>query len=285
MLISILTPVYNRSHLLEKLFQSLKSQTSHDFEWVIVDDGSTDDLNNKKNNFNTELFPVKYLYKNNGGKHTALNTGVDACNGKWVLIVDSDDLLTNDAIEQVKINVESINELGDGVIFLKASPDLKVLGQPHKSPGVRMHANTLVAMKGDKAYLFKKSVFSEIKFPVHEDEKFVTESYLWNKIFDKGKSYAIGVNKVIYIAEYLPGGLTDNYLNLLKQNPKGTMDFVFSNLNLNEVKCNIIKQAAYHFIPICNTHNLIHILKKNKPVIGLKFMIILFLMKIKIKWK
>ena len=98
MLLTLLTPTYNRGKLLWRLYESISKQTYRDFEWLIVDDGSTDDtrkvveeqiLNEANNNHLT----IRYVYKNNGGKHTAVNKGVDLANGDLIFIADSDDML------------------------------------------------------------------------------------------------------------------------------------------------------------------------------------------------
>ena len=105
MMLTLLTPTYNRGNLLVRLYESILKQTYRDFEWLIVDDGSTDDtrkvlegqiLNDANNNHLT----VRYVYKNNGGKHTAVNKGVDLANGELIFVADSDDMLPENAIER-----------------------------------------------------------------------------------------------------------------------------------------------------------------------------------------
>ena len=100
-MITILTPTYNRAKLLKPLYDSLCNQTSFDFEWLIVDDGSTDDTSEIVKTFKTDKFPILYYYKKNGGKHTAMNFSHPYINGDLLFIVDSDDVLTNDAIETI----------------------------------------------------------------------------------------------------------------------------------------------------------------------------------------
>lgn len=101
-MITILTPTYNRAKLLQLCFDSLCAQTDFDFEWLIVDDGSTDNTEEVVNGFLTDKFPVQYVKKQNGGKHTALNAAHPYINGQYVLILDSDDTLTADAVERIK---------------------------------------------------------------------------------------------------------------------------------------------------------------------------------------
>ena len=101
MTITVFTPTYNRAYILPKLYESLKEQTCMNFEWLIIDDGSTDDTSEVVKTFKTDKFPILYYYKKNGGKHTAMNYSHPYINGYLLFIVDSDDVLTNDAIATI----------------------------------------------------------------------------------------------------------------------------------------------------------------------------------------
>lgn len=88
---TIFTPTYNRAYTLPALYQSLRNQTCMDFEWVIVDDGSTDNTETVCQGFKQDLFPISYFRQQNSGKHVAVNEGVKQAQGEWFFIVDSDD--------------------------------------------------------------------------------------------------------------------------------------------------------------------------------------------------
>jgi glycosyltransferase involved in cell wall biosynthesis len=104
MLITILTPTYNRSHTLPRLYNSLERQTCKDFNWLIVDDGSTDNTREIVDIFKEKTsMTIDYLLKENGGKHTAINEGVDLVKTKLIFIVDSDDYLTDDAVKTIYV--------------------------------------------------------------------------------------------------------------------------------------------------------------------------------------
>ncbi|MEI2533009.1 glycosyltransferase family 2 protein, partial [Escherichia coli] len=101
--ITVFTPTYNRSYILDNLYQSLKNQTCYDFEWLIIDDGSTDDTEILIKKWISEetLFNIKYHKKQNGGKHRAINIGVELAKGKLFFIVDSDDKVLPDSVEKI----------------------------------------------------------------------------------------------------------------------------------------------------------------------------------------
>ena len=100
--ITVFTPSYNRAYILPQLYNSLVGQTSGDFEWVVVDDGSTDNTSELLSQWEKSTsFTIKWQTQPNQGKHIAINTGVLMASGELFFIVDSDDYLTNDAIEKV----------------------------------------------------------------------------------------------------------------------------------------------------------------------------------------
>ena len=99
-MITILTPTYNREKTLKRAYESLLAQTNKDFEWIVVDDGSSDNTKSLIEGFiNESKLDIRYIYKTNGGKHTALNVGTAEAKGELLLILDSDDYLSEDAIE------------------------------------------------------------------------------------------------------------------------------------------------------------------------------------------
>ena len=94
-MITIFTPTYNRAYILPILFESLKIQTVKEFEWIIVDDGSTDNTESLIYKFKEECnFSIRYFKKENQGKHIAINFGVEKAKGNLFFIVDSDDYIS-----------------------------------------------------------------------------------------------------------------------------------------------------------------------------------------------
>lgn len=225
-LIVIITPTYNRAKLLVKLFDSLCSQTSFNFKWYIVDDGSIDDTENVVKNFRTDNFEIEYIKKENGGKHTAINFAVKRIKEPLTFIVDSDDYLVSNAIEIIENDYEQIKDNKDicGLGYLKCYSNMKMVGKPYTMDGVvesfieqRINKNTY----GDKAEVFKTEVLKEYLFPIFEGENFVSESTIWCDIALKYKMKFF--NKKIYICEYQDGGLSDGVHRRLFKNPNGAV--------------------------------------------------------------
>ena len=103
--ITILSPAYNKGETITRTFESLKRQTCFDFEWLIVNDGSTDNTQSLIETFQTDLFIIRIINKNNEGLNRTFNLGVRESKGELVLRLDPDDYLVPTAIEQVMLYV------------------------------------------------------------------------------------------------------------------------------------------------------------------------------------
>lgn len=223
--ISIITPSYNRANLLPKAYESLKQQTSKNFEWIIVDDGSKDNTNEVVKNFIEEnQLEIKFIQKENGGKHTAVNIGVKEACGELVLILDSDDWLTNDAIETV---IKDWQEYKDKEKICGLSYNKKVINKEafkaKESVVISNHIQYRYneSVLGDRAEVYRTSIMKEYIFPEIKGERFLSEAVVWNKIaYEYDTVY---IDKDIYECEYLEDGLTSNSVKLRVNNPKGAM--------------------------------------------------------------
>jgi len=215
MMITVLTPTFNRGGGLQSLWDSLQKQTVKDFEWLVVDDGSSDGTKNLITQLQEKSdFPVRYIYKNNGGKHTALNVGIQTICSELIFIVDSDDCVTDDAVESIlKIHKKyrSQNNIC-GYAFLRAFPDGKVNGKKFDVDekigsyiDVRVNGDDTDA---DKAEVFKTHCLKEFPFPEYPNEKFLGEDLVWVRMARKYEM--VHINKAIYVGNYLEDGLTNN---------------------------------------------------------------------------
>lgn len=215
MMITVLTPTFNRGGRLQSLWDSLQKQTVKDFEWLVVDDGSTDGTKDLITQLQEKSdFPIRYIYKNNGGKHTALNVGIQTICSELIFIVDSDDCVTDDAVESIlKIHKKyrSQNNIC-GYAFLRAFPDGKVNGKKFDVDekigsyiDVRVNGDDTGA---DKAEVFKTHCLKEFPFPEYPNEKFLGEDLVWVRMARKYEM--VHINKAIYVGNYLEDGLTNN---------------------------------------------------------------------------
>lgn len=226
-LITVFTATYNRAHLLPRLFTSLTEQTASNFEWIIVDDGSTDMTPQVVQKFkDSTTFPILYYLQENQGKHIAINKGVSSANGAFFFIVDSDDRLPHNSIEIINAKLNQI--FGDdkiaGVVGLKCFFNQKVVGSTHIREDIICDIFDYrydYKVIGDRAEVFKTAILKKIPFPKFGQEKFVPESIVWNRI---GQEYnMLFFNENIYECEYLADGLSAHSIALRRQNPKGIL--------------------------------------------------------------
>ena len=192
MLLTILTPTYNRAGMLPQLYDSLKKQACKDFEWVIVDDGSTDNTQEVvKAWLLGSDFPIRYFYKENGGKHTALNYAVQKIEAELTFIVDSDDALTIDAVETILRYHRKYENRSNicGYAFLRSYPNGKINGKKFV-PDERIASYIDARInsddtQADKAEVFKTECLREFPFPEYQDEKFLGEDIVWIRMARK----------------------------------------------------------------------------------------------------
>lgn len=226
-IVSVFTPLYNRKDLLPRLYESLTKQTNYNFEWIICDDCSEDgsyelakELEQKE-----ERFPIKVdRTKRNGGKHRAINRGAATANGFMFFIVDSDDALTQNAIEKIFTWEKTIQEVKDfaGLGFLKSDLSMNPVGTTFPDPfrdcsSLEREKNGIY---GDKAEVFYTHVIKKYPFPEFEGEKFLTEAVVWDRIAYDGLKIR-WINEIIYLCEYQQDGLSANWDKNLANNPEG----------------------------------------------------------------
>ena len=256
-MITVLTPTYNRAHTLPVIYESLCAQSFQAFEWLIVDDGSQDGTEELIRNYrDAERIKIRYQKQKNAGKHGAINTGVNLAEGDWIFIVDSDDMLTNDAINVVENSIDDLDAFDVvGICFRRANFNGSVIGEilPNSDKLLLTPTAAGKLLKGDLAYIFKTAAIKKFPFPVIEGEKFVPELYIWNKVSDIGKIYFY-VNKYIYLCEYLEDGYTKNFKENLKANPRGFMIYYTSQIFretewVGRVKCVVRSfQCALYYL-------------------------------------
>lgn len=213
-MVSIFTPTYNRAYILPVLYESLKRQTCRDFEWIIVDDGSTDNTEELVASWEKDKndFPIIYRKQKNGGKHTAINYGVTLASYEWFFIVDSDDYLRDDAVEKVcEWTKEKLPQDIAAVSGTRCFKNMVTIGGQTKFNGeycdCKNNERKKYGLLGDKAEVYRTEILKKYPFPVFEGEKFLSECAVWDKIALEG--YKIRwYDYPLMVCEYLEDGLT-----------------------------------------------------------------------------
>lgn len=225
--ITIFTPTYNRRKLIDNLYHSLLAQTDKNFEWLVIDDGSTDNTDKYFSELlaKPQLFPIRYLKQKNGGKHRAVNRGVKDAKGELFFIVDSDDTLLPNAIEKINQWVAALDgsHKWAGVSGLKGFSEQKNVGQRASATFIdaKNTERRKYHLEGDKAEVYFTNILQRYPFPEIPGENFISEEIVWNAIARDGY-YLRWFNEIIYICSYLDGGLSkDNTKD--EQNPQGRL--------------------------------------------------------------
>lgn len=249
MKITVFTPTYNRGYIIGKLYRSLQEQTFREFEWLVIDDGSSDNTEELFSVWKTEPndFPIRYYKVPNGGKHRAINQATDLAHGQLFFIVDSDDYLIEDALEMIIKWEQTLTnkERFCGISGNRGRSKNEYWGTTFE--GEYIDATTLQRnehkITGDKAEVFYTDILRKYKFEEFEGEKFLTEATVWNRMAYDG--YKIRwFNKTIYINEYLEDGLTQNMKTIFANNPKGTAYYIKQQIKFYE--CNLKGKLSYY---------------------------------------
>ena len=224
--VTVFTPTYNRAYILGDLYHSLQRQTCMDFEWLIVDDGSADDTKALVASWQGEenSFPIRYVCQENGGKCRAINRGLKEANGRLFFTVDSDDYLTDDAIEKV---IRWDGELpADGHFCGYAGNMGTALGVTTNRlfPGDYLDGTALDRydrVDGERAFVFYTEIHRKYLYPEFPGEKFLTEAVTWDLMAHDGYKMRF-YNDIIRIWEYKDDGLTQAGYRVFLENPQGT---------------------------------------------------------------
>jgi glycosyltransferase involved in cell wall biosynthesis len=186
---TVFTPTYNRAHTLHRVFESLLAQTFTDFEWLIVDDGSSDHTRDLVASWQAP-FPIRYIYKENGGKHTAFNLGVQEARGELFLTFDSDDSCVPEALETFYAVWQGIEDKANfaGVTALCMDEVGEVVGDKFSADvcdATYLEDKYVHKIKGENWGFQRTDVLKEFPFPEPQGLKLVSEGYVWARISGK----------------------------------------------------------------------------------------------------
>lgn len=253
-MITVFTPIYNRAYIIDQLYQSLLRQTSSAFEWLIVDDGSTDNITELVEQWmkSTQKFKIRFYRQENGGKHRAINYGIRLAKYEAFFIVDSDDYLEDDAIETILKYWNDINTDGKfaGISGLKRHEDGEIIGEKPTFSDFADATNLergQFGLGGDKAEVYKTELMRHFPFPEYENESFITEAVVWNRIAYEGYKLR-WINKSFMICDYRPDGLTAKGQRLFPDNPKGWACYIRMQKEYEAIEeSSYLKRCYYYY--------------------------------------
>ena len=203
---TVFTATYNRADKIHRVYDSLKKQIYKDFEWIIVDDGSSDNTEEIVAKWVNEsnFFPIRYIKKENGGKHTAFNIGVKEAKGDLFLPLDSDDSCVPEALEVFNVTWEGIENKSNfsAVTALCKDENGEIVGQKYPKDifdSDSIELKYIHNVDGEKWGFQRTDILKKFPFPEPENLKLYPEGVIWNKISRKYKTRFINSALRIYI--------------------------------------------------------------------------------------
>jgi glycosyltransferase involved in cell wall biosynthesis len=222
--LTVFTPTYNRAYCLSVCYESLKRQTSRDFIWLIIDDGSTDNTEQLVAGWIAENeIQIRYHRQDNQGMHGAHNTAYRLIDTELNVCIDSDDYMPDHAVEQINTYwALHGNEQVSGIVGLDSFTDGRIIGT--KLPE-NIKSSTLFGLyskhrvTGDKKLVYRTELTREYPYPIFENEKYVGLAYKYYKLDEQYE--LLLMNEVLCCVEYLPDGSSMNMLKQYRKNPRG----------------------------------------------------------------
>jgi glycosyltransferase involved in cell wall biosynthesis len=250
--LSVITPTYNRAHTIDRVYNSLAAQSFRSFEWVVIDDGSTDNTKELISHYSQiSFFPIRYYYKPNGGKHRAVNFGFKQSHGEFILVFDSDDWCFSYAFERL---FELWHSLPDrekmnysGVSVLMAHTNGEIIGDLYPpSSNLKTYVDRYNhRIRGDKWELIRRDLYVKYSYPEIDGERYIAPSYSWLQI---GKQYkTLFSNDVLSCGDYLNDGISKNNILYRASNPKGCCKVYALQFHMSKIFLLKLKSATNYY--------------------------------------
>lgn len=222
--LTVFTPAYNRAHTIGRTYESLCRQTCKDFEWLVVDDGSSDNTRELVEGWISEgKIPIRYIYQQNQGMHGAHNTAYRNINTPLNTCIDSDDYMPDNAVEKI---LSCWNEFGSekfaGLVGLDVTEDGKVIGTsfPDSMKTTTLQGFYEAGGGGDKKLVYRTDVVKRYpEYPLFEGERYVGLAYKY-MLIDQDYEL-ITLNEPLVVVEYQLDGSSYNMYRQYWNNPRG----------------------------------------------------------------
>ena len=222
--LTVFTPAYNRAYTLHKCYESLLNQTSNDFIWLIIDDGSTDNTRELVDTWREEnKIDIRYYYQENQGMHGAHNTAYELIETELNICIDSDDYLPEDAVENI-VDFWEKNKRNDiaGIAGLDIYESGEIIGKKFPEEvkeSTYWDIYHKYKVNGDKKLVYRSDLTRKYPYPIFEGERYVGLGYKYAKLDDNYKLLLL--NKPLCVVEYMEDGSSRNMLRQYRNNPKG----------------------------------------------------------------
>lgn len=261
--LTIFTPAYNRAHTLSRTYESLMAQRCKDFIWLIVDDGSSDNTEEIVRQWQKidNGFEIRYIYKENGGMHTAHNTAYENIDTELNVCIDSDDCLAVDAVDKIIKKWDKVKDQGyAGIIGLDADLNENLIGKgfPEGMTNTTLSGYYAAGGSGDKKLVYRTDIIKQYpSYPVFTGEKYVALAYKYRMI-DQDYKLAV-LNEVLCNVDYQADGHSTGMWKEYLRSPRGFAEWRKLCMKYPESKKRLVVDCI-HYISGC-------LIAKNKKIV------------------
>lgn len=251
--LTIFTPAYNRAHTIGRTYESLCRQTCKDFEWLVIDDGSTDNTGEMAKQWMTvdNGFKIRYVYKENGGLHTGYNKAIELMDTELCVCIDSDDWMPDDAVEKIinKWEKDKSTDVG-GIMGLDFFEDGKPIGGYFEG---NIHTLKMIEMRtkyhhyGDVKVVHRTELLKKLPpMPSFPGEKNFNPIYLFYEIDEFYPLLLLNDN--ICFVEYQPDGMSNNMIWQYVNSPRSFSELRKQMMRRHDVPMGLKFRNAIHYV-------------------------------------
>lgn len=254
--LTVFTPTFNRRELLTRCYESMCRQTNKDFVWMIVDDGSTDDTKKFADEWkkNSDL-EIRYIYKDNGGLHTAYNVAIENIDTELCVCIDSDDFMPDNAVELI---LNFWDKYGSdeyaGIVGLDFNLDGKVIGDPLPNQKtvnlIDLFIGKYDIVNGDRTNVIRTELYKTVApMKVFPNEKNFNPHYMHLQISEKYDFLVLNEN--LRFVEYQVDGMTNSMLKQYKSSPNSFAEIRKLYLSFSGTTLKFKIKHSIHLISSC----------------------------------
>ena len=252
--LTIFTPSFNRADLLPRAFEALLKQKNKDFIWLIVDDGSTDETESVVNSFQQRKpdFDIRYIYKENGGLHTAYNTAIANIDTELSMCIDSDDWIADNAVEIILKCWQRVKRPDcAGIVGLDIKPD----GEPTCHIKAKGFVNLIKydlthKWGGDRKLVIRSELYRmAAPMPTYKGEKNFNPQYMHIRIAEKYSFYVL--NKPLCVVDYQETGMSAGIFQQYLNSPNSFAEYRRLKMSMRPNTLHNIAKNAIHYDSSC----------------------------------
>lgn len=280
--ITVFTPTYNRAYCLHKCYESLKRQTCKDFDWLIIDDGSNDGTEKLVKNWQNEDngFDIRYIYKENGGLHTAYNCAIENIVSPLCVCIDSDDFMPENAVEKI-LNFWRNNGSDEyaGIVGLDYDLQGNIIGDLLPNQKSVNLIDLLIGKynikNGDRTNVVRTELYKKYApMKVFPGEKNFNPHYMHLQISEEYDFLVMNEN--LRYVEYQPTGMSNSILKQYYNSPNSFAEIRKLYLSFPKTSFKFKLRHSIHLVSSCILAGNVFRAIKESPCKGITFLSIPF---------